>query len=90
MGNLYSNSRYSTEGDVTYAPATSTIQGVTVEPVKTTEQMFQLPIVNENIETPNGTPGLGILPNIAAPAYTVGTKIDVGDIHTPPATKAVE
>ena len=73
-----------------YAPAASTIQGVTAEPVKTTEQMFQLPNVNQNIETPNGTPGTGILPNLAVPASTAGTKMDPGDLRVPPATDIVE
>ena len=75
---------------MTYAPAASTIQGVTVEPVKTTEQMFQLPNVNQNIEAPNRTPGSGILPNLAVPATTTGAKIDAGKLHEPSATAVVE
>lgn len=86
----HSNSRYSTEGDVTYAPAASTIKGVSVPPVETTEELFKLPDVNQNIETPNGTPGTGILPNLGIPASTPGTKIDAGSINQPSATETTE
>lgn len=86
----HSNSRYSSEGDVTYAPASSTIKGISVPPVATDEEMFHLPDVNQNIETPAGTPGSGILPNLAVPASTVGTKIDAGNINVPSSTDVVE
>ena len=86
----HSNSRFSAEGDVAYAPAASTIQGVTVEPVATTEQMFQLPVINQNIETPNGTPGTGIIPNLAVPASTPGVKFESGELHTPSSTEIAE
>lgn len=86
----HSNSRYSAEGDVSYAPAASTIKGISVPPVATTEEMFKLPDVNQNIEVPNGTPGTGILPNLAVPASTVGTKIEVGDAHKPSPTEKIE
>ena len=86
----HSNSRFTSEGDVTYAPAASTIPGVTTGPVKTTDQIFQLPNINQNIETPNNTPGSGILPNLAVPASTLSTKIDAGELHKPSATDAVE
>lgn len=86
----HSNSRYSAEGDVTYAPEASTIKGVSVPPVETTEELFMLPDVNQNIETPNGTPGAGILPNLGIPASTPGTKIDAGSINQPSATETTE
>lgn len=86
----HSNSRYSAEGDVTYAPAASTIKGISVPPVATTEEMFKLPDVNQNIDVPNGTPGTGILPNLAIPASTVGTKIEAGDAHEPSPTEKIE
>ena len=86
----HSNSRFSVEGDVSYAPDASSIQGITVAPVKTTEHLFQLPSVNQNIESPNGTPGSGILPNLAVPASTAGAKIDAGELHTPSSTEVAE
>ena len=86
----HSNSRYSAEGDVAYAPTASTIQGISVEPIRTTEELFQLPVVNQNIESPNGTPGSGIIPNISMPASTVGVKMNPGDLDKPPATDIVE
>ena len=59
-------------------------------PVESTEELFQLPDVNQNIETPNGTPGAGIIPNLAIPASTPGTKIDAGNINQPSPVEAVE
>lgn len=75
---------------MTYAPSASTIKGISVEPVKTTEELFQLPVVNQNIESPNGTPGSGILPNLSVPASTLGTKMDLGELNKPSATDVVE
>ena len=89
----HSNSRYSAEGDVTYAPQASTINGISVPTVKNTEELFKLPSltdINENIESPNVTPGSGIVPNIAIPASTAGAKVDAGDIHTPSPTDSIE
>lgn len=90
----HSNSKYSGEGDVSYAPAASKIKGISVPPVTKTEDLFKLPElnqdINENIEVPNGTPGTGILPNIAVPASTVNVKIDAGDIKIPSQTDIVK
>ena len=86
----HSNSRYSAEGDVSYAPAASTINGISVPPVATTENLFQLPEVNQNIETPNVTSESGILPNLAVPSSTLGVKFDVGQVHAPSSTDKIE
>ena len=86
----HSNSLYSAEGDVTYsAPAASEVPGIAVAPVTVTEDTFALPEVNQNIELPNGTPTSSIMPSLAVPATSVGTKIDAGDIHEPSATEKV-
>ena len=87
----HSNSLYSAEGDVTYhAPSVSKVPGVAVAPVQTTEDTFTLPIVEEAIEQPNATPTSTILPSLAVPATTPGTKIDAGNIHQPSATEEVK
>lgn len=87
----HSNSLYSAEGDVTYpAPSVSKIPGVAVPPVQTTEETFTLPVVEETIELPNVTPTSTILPSLAVPATTPGTKIDAGVIHQPSTTEEVK
>ena len=73
-----------------YAPDAYTIKGVTAPPVTKTEGLFQLPDVNQNIESPNATPGSGIIPNLAIPAATPGTQFDIDVLETPPATERIE
>ena len=67
-----------------YAPAASSIKGVTVPPVATTAETFKLPAVNEHIEIPNGTPGALLLPELSVPQSTPATKLDTENPHTPP------
>lgn len=87
----HSNSSYSTEGDVTYkAPAISSIPAVKTPVVTTPSDTFKLPDVNQNVEVPNGTPVSSIMPSLAVPASTVGTKIDASNIHQPSVTDKVE
>ena len=86
----HSNSKYSSEGDVTYsAPAASSVPSVSTVAVQTTADTFQLPDVNQNIELPNGTPASSIMPSLAVPASSVGTKIDSTDIHQPSPTDKI-
>ncbi len=87
---VHSNSRYSAEGDVSYAPAYNAINGITVPPITTSEEPFQLLDVNEAIELPNSTPGAGLIPNLAAPVTTVNMQFDSGSVETPPPTETVE
>ncbi len=88
---VHSNSSYSSEGDVSYnAPAASTVPGIKTPTVSSTEDMFKLPTVNQNIELPNGTPASSILPTLAVPASSAGTKMDMGGLHEPSATDKVE
>lgn len=87
----HSNSLYSAEGDVTYsAPSVAKIPGIAAPPVAVTEETFVLPEVNQNIELPNSTPTSSIMPAFAAPATSVGTKIDAGEIHKPSGTEKIE
>lgn len=72
------------------APAVSQVPRITVQPVATAEDTFVLPDVNQNIEMPNGTPTASILPTLAVPATSVGTKIDAGEIHAPSSTEKVK
>lgn len=86
----HSNSKYSSEGDVTYsAPSASKVPGVASQPVTVTAETFNLPDVNQNVEVPNGTPTSGFMPAFAVPASSVGSKIDAGDVHSPAATDEV-
>lgn len=88
----HSNSKYSAEGDVRYsAPAANKVP--TVKPptvVKTTEGLFKLPNVNENIEMPNGTPTAGIMASFNMPASSTDIQIDAGDMNTPSITYGIE
>lgn len=86
----HSNSRFSAEGDVSYGPSASAIKGISTPPVEMSDETFQLPNVNQDIQVPNGTPGASILPNLAIPLATPTTKIDVGNIKIPPETEIVE
>ena len=75
---------------MSYAPAYNTISGITVPPVTSSTEPFQLLEVNEAIELPNSTPGAGLIPNLAAPATTVNMQFDSGSVETPPSTETVE
>lgn len=87
----HSNSSYSSEGDVTYkAPAAADVPPINTPVVTATADTFKLPDVNQNIELPNGTPASSIMPSLAVPASSVGTKIDAGEIHQPSVTDKVE
>ena len=86
----HSNSRYSTEGDVTYGTTASEINGITAPPVSMSQEIFKLPDINQNIQSPKGTPGATIIPNLAVPAATPEAKIDSGEIKIPPETEAIE
>ena len=87
----HSNSSYSSEGDVSYkAPAAADVPTINTPVVTATADTFKLPDVNQNIELPNGTPASSIMPSLAVPASSVGTKIDAGEIHQPSATDKVE
>ena len=86
----HSNSRFSAEGDVSYGPSASEIKGITTPPVEMSQETFKLPEVNQDIQTPKGTPGTTILPNLAIPLATPETKIAAGNIKTPPETENIE
>ena len=87
----HSNSKYSAEGDVKYtAPAASKVPTITTPVVKTTEDMFKLPDVNENIEMPNGTPTSGIMASMEMPSSSTGSDMDLGDVNTPSSTDKVQ
>lgn len=66
----HSNSKYSSEGDVTYGPDASSIKGVSVQPATAPADSFHLPKVNENIQNPDGTPISSIIPAIGVPDTT--------------------
>ena len=86
----HSNSRYSTEGDVVYGPSASSIDGITAPPVSMSEALFNIPVINQNIQSPKGTPGAAIIPNLAVPLATPATKIDSGNMKIPPETETIE
>ena len=87
----HSNSKYSAEGDVKYAaPAASKVPSITTPVVKTTQDMFKLPDVNENIEMPNGTPTSGIMASMEMPASSSNTKLDIGDVNVPSGTDKIQ
>lgn len=85
----HSNSRYSAEGDVDYGPAASQIPSVKT-PVGTTEKMFKVPDINENIQIPKGTPVSEFVPTLAVPASSSGTNMDVGNLKQPSATEKLK
>ena len=72
------------------APAAADVPTIKTPVVTATVDTFKLPDVNQNIELPNGTPASSIMPSLAVPASSVGTKIDAGEIHQPSATDKVE
>ena len=87
----HSNSLYSAEGDVTYsAPDVANIPGVKTQPVLTEENTFILPEIDQNIETPNETPALSIMPSLGVPLKTPETEINIDDIHKPSLTEKIE
>ena len=87
----HSNSKYSAEGDVSYnAPSAWAVPSIDVPPVETTEDMFVLPEVDQNIEVPNGTPIPIIIPSLSVPSSTMGVKLDNGTINTPSNTEKVK
>ena len=88
----HSNSLYSAEGDVKYnAPSISKVSKVSV-PVIANDNTFELPEIedalriNENFETPSGTPVSGIGQGFAVPSDGAEVKIDAGDLNVPSAT----
>lgn len=85
---IHSNSKYSAEGDVSYAPPAYSIQGVSTQPVTDTQGGFYLPEINQNIEMPNLTPNSGIVPELSVPSATLGVNIDA--IRVPPPTGKVD
>ena len=50
-------------------------------PVVTTDETFVLPVVNENIGTPNATPNASIMASLSVPASTIASKIDAGELN---------
>ena len=86
----HSNSLYSAEGNVKYsAPTASSVPGIAVQPVAVTENTFKLPEVNQNLESPNGTPISSILPTFAVPATTTAVKIDADAVYVPSDTERI-
>lgn len=86
----HSNSLYSSEGDVKYGPSSSSVPGVEVPAINNTAKVFQLPTVNQHIETPNSTPYSGFVPEMSVPTTTPNTQIDAGNLKEPSLTKTVE
>lgn len=85
----HSNSKYSSEGDVSYGPSASQIPTVKT-PVGTTEKMFKVPDINDNIQIPKGTPVSEFVPTLAVPASSSGTNMNVDNLKTPSSTEKVE
>ena len=86
----HSNSRYSAEGDVSYAPPAYTIPSIAEPAVSQPQDTFHLPDVNQNIQNPNSTPTSGIMPTLAVPDSTNSVKLDTDDLKTPPKTESVK
>ena len=59
-------------------------------PVLSSEGTFKLPNINEQIQIPKGTPTTQLVPTIAVPASSVGTQMDVGEIHKPLKTEQID
>ena len=85
----HSNSRYSSEGDVSYGPSASQVPTVKT-PVGITEKMFKVPDINDNIQIPKGTPVSEFVPTLAVPASSSGTNMNVDNLKTPSSTEKVE
>ena len=79
----HSNSRFSVEGDVNYAPSASSIPTVAAPVVSQSADSFHLPDINQNIQDPNSTPVSGILPALAVPDPSNAVRMDTGDLKTP-------
>lgn len=86
----HSNSRYSAEGDVTYAPPAASIPSVASPPAVSNQDMFHLPDVNENIQNPNATPTSSIIPALSTPDSSPGIQLDTEELTAPASTEKTE
>lgn len=86
----HSNSRFSEEGDVKYAPDVEDIPGVSTKAVKVSKSEFKLPDVNQHFEDPKMTPISDLIPMAAAPLPTYDVMINSGPIQIPPNTDQVD
>lgn len=85
----HSNSLYSNEGDVQYsAPSVNSVPKVKAS-VNTNQTVLTPPIVNGTIETPEGTPAIGEMPDFAVPLASVDVSDLATEIHTPKDTPLV-
>ena len=74
-----------------HASGTSAAQIPTVKaPVTSSEGTFKLPNINEQIQIPKGTPTTQLVPTLAVPASSVGTQMELGEIHKPVATEEID
>lgn len=77
------------KGNVSYGPSASQVPTVKT-PVGTTEKMFKVPDINDNIQIPKGTPVSEFVPTLAVPASSSGTNMNVDNLKTPSSTEKVE
>ena len=49
-----------------------------------------MPNINEQIQIPKGTPTTQLVPTLAVPASSVGTQMELGEIHKPVATEEID
>lgn len=79
----------STHGSHASGPNAAQIPTVKA-PVTSSEGTFKLPNINEQIQIPKGTPTTQLVPTLAVPASSVGTQMELGEIHKPVATEEID
>jgi len=79
----------STHGSHASGPSAAQIPTVKA-PVTSSEGTFKLPNINEQIQIPKGTPTTQLVPTLAVPASSVGTQMELGEIHKPVATEEID
>lgn len=79
----------STHGSHASGPSAAQIPNVKA-PVTSSDEIFKLPNINEQIQIPKGTPTTQLVPTLAVPASSVGTQMELGEIHKPVATEEID
>lgn len=88
-GSHSSHGSGSTHGSHASGPNAAQIPTVKA-PVTSSAGTFKLPNINEQIQIPKGTPTTQLVPTLAVPASSVGTQMELGEIHKPVATEEID
>ena len=87
----HSSGSHGSSSHGSHASGPSAAQIPTVKaPVTSSEGTFKLPNINEQIQIPKGTPTTQLVPTLAVPASSVGTQMELGEIHKPVATEEID